>query len=65
VRIPSLPLLPGIYDLDLGCVINRLTTDKLVSAKRLIVAEADYYRSGKLPPSQMGDVLVPFNNERR
>lgn len=65
VRIPSLPLLPGIYDIDLGCVINRLTTDKLVSAKRLIVAEADYFDSGKLPPTQMGDILVSFDNEWR
>ena len=65
LKISKLPLLPGIYDLDLGCIINRLTTDKLVSAKRLVVNEADFFGSGKLPSSQMGDILVHFGNEWR
>ncbi|MBA9031436.1 ABC transporter ATP-binding protein [Rhizobium leguminosarum] len=65
VKIPSLPLLPGIYDLDLGCIINRATTDKIVSAKRLIVTESDFFGSGKLPPVQQGDLLVRFDNEWR
>lgn len=65
VRIPRLPLVPGIYDLDLGCIINRATTDKIVSAKRLIVTEADFFRSGKLPPVQQGDFLVGFDSDWR
>ena len=65
LRIKKLPLLPGIYDLDLACVINRLTADKLVSAKRLIVNEFDFFGSGKLPPSQMGEILVRFENNWR
>ena len=65
LKISKLPLLPGVYDLDLGCVINRLTTDKLVSAKRLIVNESDFFGSGKLPSSQMGEILVRFENSWR
>jgi lipopolysaccharide transport system ATP-binding protein len=65
LKIRKLPLLPGIYDLDLGCVINRLTTDKLVSAKRLIVNESDFFGSGKLPSAQMGEILVSFENDWR
>lgn len=65
IKIPQLPLLPGIYDLDLGCIINRATTDKLVSAKRLVVTESDFFGTGKLPPNQQGDILVKFSNEWR
>lgn len=65
IRIPQLPLLPGIYDLDLGCIINRATTDKLISAKRLIVTESDFFGTGRLPPNQQGDILVKFSNEWR
>ncbi|SCB42582.1 lipopolysaccharide transport system ATP-binding protein [Bradyrhizobium shewense] len=65
IRIPQLPLLPGIYDLDLGCIINRSTTDKLISAKRLIVTESDFFGTGRLPPNQQGDILVKFSNEWR
>ena len=65
LKISKLPLLPGVYDLDLGCIINRLTTDKIVSAKRLIVNDFDFFGSGKLPSSQMGEILVRFENSWR
>lgn len=61
IRIKKLPLLPGVYDLDLGCVINRLTTDKIVSAKKFFVVESDFYNSGRLPAQQMGDFLVDYD----
>lgn len=61
IKIPSLPLVPGIYDLDVGCIINRTTMDKLVSAKRITVSFGDYYQSGRLPPQQMGDALIQFD----
>jgi lipopolysaccharide transport system ATP-binding protein len=64
-KIDSLPLVPGVYDLDLGCIINRTTMDKIVSAKRIIVGDADFFGSGRLPPQQMGDVMVDFGIEFR
>lgn len=65
VKIPQLPLLPGIYDLDIGCIINRSTTDKIISAKRLVVTDSDFFGTGRLPQSQQGDLLVRFDNEWR
>jgi len=56
---------PGIYDLDLGCIINRLTTDKIVSAKKIVVTDSDFYGSGKLPSQQMGDIIIDFENSWR
>lgn len=65
LKIKSLPLVPGIYDLDLGCIINRLTTDKIVSAKKIVVTDSDFYGSGKLPSQQMGDIIIDFENSWR
>lgn len=60
--IPRVPLIPGIYDIDIGCMVDRLTVDKVVSAKRILVGEGDFYGSGQQQPStQMGDVLVDFS----
>ena len=65
VRVKSLPLAPGIYDIDLGCIINRLTADKVVSVRRLVVTEADFFGSGRLPSPDMGDFVVSFEIDWR
>ena len=65
VRVKSLPLVPGIYDIDLGCIVNRLTTDKVVSVRKVVVTEADFFRSGRLPSPDMGDFVVSFEIDWR
>ena len=58
-----LPLLPGEYQCDVFCKVNETITDYLQPAGRISVVPGDYYKSGKLPPSQTGEFLVDFKWE--
>ncbi len=57
-RIPTLPLLPGVYALDIWCKASEVITDLVNHASELTVAEGDYFGSGKLPPRSDGEFLV-------
>jgi len=60
--IPSLPLIPGQYDIQLACQLEgRDTVQKAQLAGALVVREGDFFKSGRLPESSFGDVLVPHS----
>jgi len=57
-HIPMLPLLPGVYALDLWCKVDEVITDRVNHAGELTVSEGDFFGSGKLPPREGGEFLV-------
>jgi lipopolysaccharide transport system ATP-binding protein len=57
-RIPTLPLLPGVYMLDIWCKVHEVVTDRISHASELTVSEGDFFGSGKLPPREGGEFLV-------
>jgi lipopolysaccharide transport system ATP-binding protein len=57
-RIPRLPLLPGNYTFTVWCTIADTLEDYIGDAGALPVVEGDYYGTGKLPPTQIGEFLV-------
>jgi len=62
-HIPTLPLLPGVYALDIWCKVSEVITDFINHASELTVAEGDFFGSGKLPPRTAGEFLVPHRWE--
>jgi lipopolysaccharide transport system ATP-binding protein len=57
-EIPSLPLTPGEYRIDVGLVLdNKQVVDYIDDVYRLKVGEADYYGSGNVP--SYGFVVQP------
>jgi lipopolysaccharide transport system ATP-binding protein len=52
------PLLPGKYTLSLNCVVNGSQADGIREAATIVVAEGDFYGSGRLPPGGNGFVAV-------
>jgi lipopolysaccharide transport system ATP-binding protein len=62
-RIPTLPLLPGVYSLDVWCKVNEEITDFINHAGELTVTEGDFFGSGKLPPRSAGEFLVAHDWE--
>ena len=61
VDIPDLPLQPGRYEIDIACLVDRLTVDKVKGAAVVPVVEGSYYPGGRLPNSISGDMLVRFD----
>lgn len=59
--IPCLPLIPGNYEVDISCLVNRELTDKIMSATSIIVTEGDFYGTGRLPISYYGNILVNYD----
>jgi lipopolysaccharide transport system ATP-binding protein len=59
--IPRLPLSPGRYVLNLHCEVNGILSDWVQQAGHITVAEGDFFRSGRLPPSGHGGMLVPHS----
>jgi len=57
-RIPRMPLLPGMYTYSISCKISEVMADAILDAGKLSVAEGDYFGTGRLPPNQLGDVVV-------
>jgi len=57
-HIPVLPLLPGVYRLDLSLKVDEVVTDRINHASELTVSEGDFFGSGKLPPREAGEFLV-------
>ena len=56
--IPMLPLLPGVYMLDIAFKVDEVITDRVNHASELTVSEGDFFGSGKLPPRVGGELLV-------
>ena len=57
-HIPELPLLPGVYTLDIWCKVDEALSDRVNHASELTVSEGDFFGSGKLPPREGGEFLV-------
>jgi lipopolysaccharide transport system ATP-binding protein len=56
-RFDKIPLLPGIYTVNLYCMINGVVADWVREAARVEVEDGDFYGSGKLPPRGFGALV--------
>lgn len=56
--IPQLPLLPGYYTVNVACKVGPVWSDGIYEAVQFEVVAGDFYRSGRLPPEGMGNLLV-------
>ena len=61
--IPTTPLMPGFYSVNVFCTVNGSTADWLRDAATVQVQEGDFFGTGKMPPSNYGSVLVPHRWE--
>jgi lipopolysaccharide transport system ATP-binding protein len=59
-NLPSLPLVPGQYCLEIACLVagRKHTMDRVSKAKTFTVIEGDFFGSGRLPPAYVGPFLV-------
>ena len=62
-RIPRIPLMPGIYHIDLYLGSNGHNFDVIQEACRFEVAPVDIFGSGRLPPSTTGNIFWPISWE--
>jgi lipopolysaccharide transport system ATP-binding protein len=62
-RFPQFLLMPGTYSMNLFVTVNDVIADWVVGAARFDVEASDFYRTGHLPPSSHGDVLMPHSWE--
>lgn len=58
-RLPEIPLMPGVYPLDLFFGNRIQDFDVIRNAAELTVVEADVFGTGKLPPPNAGPVCWP------
>jgi lipopolysaccharide transport system ATP-binding protein len=58
--IPSLPLVPGIYDIHLSVTVNRELSDKIYYGGHISVVDGDFFGTQQLPHNTLGDMLVRF-----
>jgi len=64
--IPSLPLTPGQYDVQLACQLEgRDTVQKVQLTGALVVHEGDFFASGRIPGSGFGNILVSHSWSQR
>jgi lipopolysaccharide transport system ATP-binding protein len=59
-KISDSPLAPGEYTCNLYSEINNEVSDWLDSVLPFTVREKDYYRTGKLVPSNQGSILLNY-----
>lgn len=64
-RIPRLPLMPGRYVLDVGCQVASGWSDMIYEAATLDVVSGQFYPSGRLPTSEMGQCLIEYEWSKR
>jgi lipopolysaccharide transport system ATP-binding protein len=57
-KIPSLDLVPGTYTLDLSAGTAQDPMDVLFNAVAVEVTATDFFGNGKMPPPDLGPVLV-------
>jgi hypothetical protein len=58
-RLPELPLMPGVYPLDLYFGNRIQDFDVIYNAAELTVVPADVFGTGKLPHSSAGPICWP------
>ena len=58
-RLPDLPLMPGVYPLDLFFGSRDHDFDVIHNAAELTVVPADVFGTGKLPPPNAGPICWP------
>jgi lipopolysaccharide transport system ATP-binding protein len=58
-NIPSLPLSPGVYSINIYCGFPGHTMDWIKDAAQLRVVDADFFGTGRTPPNNAGIVWVP------
>jgi lipopolysaccharide transport system ATP-binding protein len=56
--IPKLPLISGIYTINIGCKVGPAWSDGVYSAAEVEVVSGDFYGTGRLPPDTWGAFLV-------
>ena len=59
-HIPNFPLAPGDYTCNLYSEINNEVADWLTEVLDFSVTEKDYYSTGKVVPSNQGDILLKY-----
>ena len=64
-RIPSLPLIPNSYYLELVMADNRQIIEQVERVERLDVVFADVLGTGRLPRKHQGYVVLPCEWEKR
>jgi homopolymeric O-antigen transport system ATP-binding protein len=57
-RIPRLPLIPGTYSMNIWCKVAETMEDWVLDAYKLSVVDGDFFGTGKLTTSVVGDFLV-------
>lgn len=58
LRIPRLPLMPGMYLITLFSTVKGRIADWVQHAATVYVAEGDYFKTGRLPPAAQGFLLM-------
>lgn len=61
--INNFPLAPGDYSLNLFCELDGEVADWLINVMEFTVAEMDYYKTGKMVPSNQGEILLDYRIE--
>ena len=57
-RIPSVPLLSGLYTTTISISVNGIVADWIIGAASIRVEPGDYYGTGRYPESQDGKFLI-------
>ncbi len=57
-EVPSLPLVPGVYFVDVGCGTGAAQLDFVERAAHFEVIAADYFGTGRLPTARQAAVLL-------
>ncbi len=57
-EVPSLPLVPGVYFVDVGCGAGVTQLDFVERAAHFEVVAADYFGTGRLPTARQAAVLL-------
>jgi len=57
-HISRLPLIPGSYTFGIWCKVEEVMEDGVYEAGKLTVADGDFFGTGKLPTSVVGEFLI-------
>ncbi len=60
LEITKVNLLPNIYSFNIFLSINETISDWIINAGEITVIEGDYYKSGILPDSNQGYLLMDY-----
>ncbi len=57
--VPSIPIAPGLYTINLYCEVNGVLADWIHGAGTFEIVERDVFGSGHLPPPGHGRLVLP------